>query len=127
MDQSTLSKPGPIIAHEDRWAFVMLNCVGPSLPLLSTWVAVDVQETFYSAFCTEQACQARLMTQTHVVNSDYPYQRNIGLEWFTLQAKIVTGICNAYTSPTLLDSQRGGTPPALRKTAVWTAVTPPLA
>ncbi|KAG1840203.1 hypothetical protein C8R48DRAFT_679624, partial [Suillus tomentosus] len=88
VDRSTLSKPGLTIAHEDKRASVILNCVGPSLPLLSTWVAVDVQEAFYSAVCAEQACQARLMTQTHVVNNGYPYQRNIGLEWFTLQAKM---------------------------------------
>ncbi|KAG2098406.1 uncharacterized protein F5147DRAFT_815851 [Suillus discolor] len=30
-------------------------------------------------------------------------------------------------APALLDSRRGSTPPVLRKTAVWTAVTPPLA
>ncbi|KAG2089757.1 uncharacterized protein F5147DRAFT_780552 [Suillus discolor] len=28
-------------------------------------------------------------------------------------------------APALLDSPRGGTPPAPRKTAVWTAMTPP--
>ncbi|KAG2345995.1 hypothetical protein BDR05DRAFT_946518 [Suillus weaverae] len=41
-------------------ASIILNCVGPSLPLLSTWVAVDVQEAFYSAFHVEQACQAKM-------------------------------------------------------------------
>ncbi|KAG2103700.1 uncharacterized protein F5147DRAFT_808667 [Suillus discolor] len=30
-------------------------------------------------------------------------------------------------APALLDSRRGGMLPALRKTVVWTAVTPPLA
>lgn len=104
MDGSMLSKPGLTGAHEDKWASVILNvsnviylifcshyhvkCVGPSLPLLSTWVTVDVQEAFYSAFRAEQACQAGLMIQSSAVNSSHTYQHNIGLESLILQAKM---------------------------------------
>ncbi|KAG0692388.1 hypothetical protein DFH29DRAFT_1008725 [Suillus ampliporus] len=66
---------------------VILNCVGPSLSLLSTWVAVDVQEAFYDAFHAEQACQAGLMTQSFTLNGNL-YQRNIELELLILQAKM---------------------------------------
>ncbi|KAG2346751.1 hypothetical protein BDR05DRAFT_945741 [Suillus weaverae] len=88
VDGFTLSKPGLTVAHEDKRVSVILNCVGPSLPLLSTWVAVDVQEAFYSAFCVEQACQAGFMTQSSAVNTNHTYQHNIGLESLILQAKM---------------------------------------
>ncbi|KAG1776440.1 hypothetical protein EV702DRAFT_1046056 [Suillus placidus] len=88
VDGFMLSKPGLTVAHEDKRASVILNCVSPSLPLLSTWVAVDVQEAFYSAFHGEQACQAGLMTQSSAVNANHTYQHNIGLESLILQAKM---------------------------------------
>ncbi|KAG2110896.1 uncharacterized protein F5147DRAFT_772164 [Suillus discolor] len=51
-----------------------------------------------------------------------------GEEVVVLQASVTpTGAPALPTpAPALLDSRRSGTPPALRKTAVWTAVTPPL-
>ncbi|KAG1845197.1 hypothetical protein F4604DRAFT_1937108 [Suillus subluteus] len=55
---TTASKFG--IAHGDKRTSVILNSIGPSLPMLSTWVAIDVQESFYSALRAEQACQAGL-------------------------------------------------------------------
>lgn len=104
VEGSTLSKPGLTGAHEDKRASVILNvsnviyllfcshyhvkCVGPSLPLLSTWVAVEVQEAFYSAFRAEQACQAGLMIQSSAVNGNHTHQHNIGLEYLILQAKM---------------------------------------
>ncbi|KAG1754739.1 uncharacterized protein EDB91DRAFT_1076845 [Suillus paluster] len=84
---STHSTSGFIPAHNDKWTSVILNCVGASLSLLSTCVAVDVQEAFYDAFHAEQACQAGLMTQSFTVNGDL-YHRDIGLELLILQAKM---------------------------------------
>lgn len=55
------------------------KCVGPSLPLLSTWVSIDVQEAFYNAFHAEQACQTGLTTYSLHHNGDYVYQHNIRL------------------------------------------------
>jgi hypothetical protein len=67
---------------------VLVKCVGPLLPLLSAWVSLDVQETFYNAFCAEQVCQAGLMTQLLFTNGHHAYPRNIGLELLVLQAKM---------------------------------------
>ncbi|KAG1838001.1 hypothetical protein F4604DRAFT_1941885 [Suillus subluteus] len=88
VDGAALSRPGLAISHEDKRASVILNCVGPSLPLLSTWVSVDVQEAFYHAFHAEQAFQARLTTYSLHHNGDHVYQHNIELESLTLQAKM---------------------------------------
>ncbi|KAG1737724.1 hypothetical protein EDB19DRAFT_1909484 [Suillus lakei] len=52
--------------------------------MLSTWVAIDVQEAFYSAFHAEQACQAGLLSHSL---PGHTWQHNIGLEFITLQAK----------------------------------------
>lgn len=62
-----------------------LKCIGPLLPLLNSLVTVDVQEAFYDALCTEQACQAGLMARPLTVNL---YQRNIELEMLILRAKM---------------------------------------
>lgn len=61
-----------------------LKSIGPSLPILNTWVAMDVQEAFYSAFHAEQACQAGLLSHSL---PGHTWQRNIGLEFIILQAK----------------------------------------
>ncbi|KAG1721497.1 uncharacterized protein EDB91DRAFT_1088419 [Suillus paluster] len=84
---STHSTSGFVPAHDDKRTSVILNCVGASLSLLSTCVAVDVQEAFYDAFHAEQACQAGLMTQSFTVNGDL-YHGDIGLELLILQAKM---------------------------------------
>ncbi|KAG1866145.1 hypothetical protein F4604DRAFT_2024687 [Suillus subluteus] len=88
VDGSTHSRPGLTVAHEDKRASAILNCVGSSLPLLSTWVAVDIQEAYYSAFRAEQACQEGLMVQSLAINGDHTCQRNIELEFLILQAKM---------------------------------------
>ncbi|KAG1736913.1 uncharacterized protein EDB91DRAFT_1083258 [Suillus paluster] len=84
---STHSTSGFVPAHDDKRTSIILNCVGASLSLLSTCVAVDVQEAFYDAFHAEQACQAGLMTQSFTVNGDL-YHRDIRLELLILQAKM---------------------------------------
>ncbi|KAG2753240.1 hypothetical protein P692DRAFT_20871007 [Suillus brevipes Sb2] len=71
------------IAHGDKRTSVILNSIGPSLPMLSTWVAIDVQESFYGALRAEQACQAGLSSLP-----GHTWQRNIGLELIILQAKM---------------------------------------
>lgn len=67
---------------------VLVKCVGPLLPLLSAWVSLDIQESFYNAFRAEQVCQAGLMTQLLFANGHHAYPRNIGLELLVLQAKM---------------------------------------
>ncbi|KAG2055215.1 hypothetical protein BDR06DRAFT_971024 [Suillus hirtellus] len=85
LDRSTLTSPGST-THKDTLA----SCVGPSLPLLSAWVTLDVQETFYDAFHVEQAYQAGLTLLFLFANGHhaYPSQCNIGLELLVLQAKM---------------------------------------
>ncbi|KAG1848281.1 hypothetical protein F4604DRAFT_1687806 [Suillus subluteus] len=56
--------------------------------MLSTWVAIGIQEAFYDAFHAERACQAELMTHFLTVDSKHTYQHNLGLELLTLQAKM---------------------------------------
>ncbi|KAG1786224.1 uncharacterized protein HD556DRAFT_1507598 [Suillus plorans] len=72
-------------AHGDKRTSVIMNSIGPSLPILNTWVAMDVQEAFYSAFHAEQACQAELLSHSL---PGHTWQRNIGLEFIILQAKM---------------------------------------
>ncbi|KAG1774200.1 hypothetical protein EV702DRAFT_1047982 [Suillus placidus] len=71
------------IAHGDKRTSVILNSIGPSLPMLSTWVTIDIQESFYGALRAEQACQAGLSSQP-----GHTWQRNIGLELIILQVKM---------------------------------------
>ncbi|KAG1892477.1 hypothetical protein F4604DRAFT_1672481 [Suillus subluteus] len=88
MDGTASSIPEFATTHEAKRTSVILNCIGPSLPLLNTWVTVEIQEVLYDAFCTEQACQAGLLARSLTVNSNRIYQRNIGLEVLILQAKM---------------------------------------
>ncbi|KAG1839863.1 hypothetical protein C8R48DRAFT_679732 [Suillus tomentosus] len=85
LDRSTLTSPGST-THKDTLA----SRVGPSLPLLSAWVTLDVQETFYDAFHVEQAYQAGLTPLFLFANGHHAYlsQHNIGLELLVLQAKM---------------------------------------
>ncbi|KAG1861511.1 hypothetical protein DFJ58DRAFT_839659 [Suillus subalutaceus] len=85
MDGTASPVPGFTSTHEVKCKSVILNCIGPLLPLLNSWVTVDIQEVFYDALCTEQACQAGLMACSLTVNL---YQRNIELEMLILQAKM---------------------------------------
>ncbi|KAG2347328.1 hypothetical protein BDR05DRAFT_996464 [Suillus weaverae] len=87
VDHSTHPAP-EFTTHEDKWASIISKCVSPLLPLLSAWVSLDVQDTFYNAFCAEQVCQAGLMTQLLVTNSHHAYPCNIRLELLVLQAKM---------------------------------------
>ncbi|KAG0700541.1 hypothetical protein DFH29DRAFT_1001044 [Suillus ampliporus] len=88
LDGSTSSIAEPATMHEAKRTFVISNCVSSSLPMLSTWVAVGIQEAFYDAFHAERACQAGLMTESLTVGGEHAYQRNLGLELLILQAKM---------------------------------------
>ncbi|KAG2739368.1 hypothetical protein P692DRAFT_201873231 [Suillus brevipes Sb2] len=85
MDGTASSVPGFATTHEVKRKSIILNCIGPLLPLLNSWVTVDVQEVLYDALCTEQACQAGLMARSLTVNI---YQHNIELEMLILRAKM---------------------------------------
>ena len=102
MDGTASSVPGFATTHEVKRKSVILNvssfmniltcshshslkCIGPLLPLLNSWVTVDVQEALYDALCTEQACQAGLTACSLTVNI---YQHNIELEMLILRAKM---------------------------------------
>ncbi|KAG1849745.1 hypothetical protein F4604DRAFT_1934773 [Suillus subluteus] len=67
---------------------IMKKCVGPSLPLSSTWVTADVQEAFNVAFETELTLQAELMATSLVTRRSNAYLCNLGLDLLILQAKI---------------------------------------
>ncbi|KAG1886554.1 hypothetical protein F4604DRAFT_1675451 [Suillus subluteus] len=62
--------------------------IGPSLPLLSTWITADVQEAFYEAFQTEIDMQSELMTKSHATRRSNANLRNHGLDLLILQAKM---------------------------------------
>ncbi|KAG2115532.1 hypothetical protein DEU56DRAFT_176301 [Suillus clintonianus] len=53
----------PPSAQEEP-AYGILDRIGPSLPLLSTWITADVQEAFYEAFQTELDMQSELMAKS---------------------------------------------------------------
>ncbi|KAG2112390.1 uncharacterized protein F5147DRAFT_684720 [Suillus discolor] len=86
LKEFTSSMPEPATTHEAKRTSVILNCVGSSLPMLSTWVATGIQEAFYDAFHAEHTCQAGLTS--HSLTVDGEHQRNIGLELLILQAKM---------------------------------------
>ncbi|KAG1847968.1 hypothetical protein C8R48DRAFT_677439 [Suillus tomentosus] len=79
------SAPGFATMHEAKRKSDISNCIGPLLPLVNSLVTVDVQQAFYDALCTEQACQAGLVARPLTVNL---YQRNIELEMLILRAKM---------------------------------------
>lgn len=56
--------------------------------MLTTWVAVGIQEAFYDAFRAENTCQAGLTLHALTINGEHVYQRNFGLELLILQAKM---------------------------------------
>ncbi|KAG1894628.1 uncharacterized protein F5891DRAFT_984900 [Suillus fuscotomentosus] len=63
------------------------SCIGPSLPLSSTWVTADVQEAFYQSFKQELTMQAELMVTSLATRRSNAYLRNLGLDLLILQAK----------------------------------------
>ncbi|KAG1863293.1 hypothetical protein C8R48DRAFT_672826 [Suillus tomentosus] len=85
---STSSIAGPVTTQEAKRTSVISNCIGSSLPMLGTWVAAGIQETFYDAFHSEQTCQTRLIAHSLTVDGEHTYQRNLGLELLILQAKM---------------------------------------
>jgi hypothetical protein len=62
--------------------------IGPSLPLLSTWITADVQEAFYEAFQMELDMQLELMTKSPASRGGNANLRNHGLDLLILQAKM---------------------------------------
>ncbi|KAG2130215.1 hypothetical protein DEU56DRAFT_757892 [Suillus clintonianus] len=85
----------PHATHQGRIASVILMCptislqrISPSLPLLSTWITVEIQEAFYDAFRTELRTQAELMTKSVATRRSNTYLRNLGLDLLILQAKM---------------------------------------
>ncbi|KAG0703968.1 hypothetical protein DFH29DRAFT_874073 [Suillus ampliporus] len=73
---------------QEKPAYGTLNRIGPSLPLLSTWITADVQEAFYDAFQTELDMQSELMTKTPATQRSNANLRNHGLDLLILQAKM---------------------------------------
>jgi hypothetical protein len=67
---------------------VSLKCISPSLPLLNTWVTINVWETFYDALHAERACQTGLIAQALATKDNPSYGRNIALEFLVLHAKM---------------------------------------
>ncbi|KAG1888385.1 hypothetical protein F4604DRAFT_1674732 [Suillus subluteus] len=78
----------PHVSHQERPVSVILMHISPSLPLLSTWVTVKIQDAFYNAFQTELRMQAELMTKSIATRHSNAYLRNLGLDLLILQAKM---------------------------------------
>ncbi|KAG1847285.1 hypothetical protein C8R48DRAFT_779277 [Suillus tomentosus] len=66
----------------------VLDRIGSSPPLLSTWITADVQEAFYEAFQTELDMQSELMSKSFVARRSNANLRNHGLDLLILQAKM---------------------------------------
>ncbi|KAG1873146.1 hypothetical protein F4604DRAFT_1681201 [Suillus subluteus] len=81
------SIPSPT-AQQQRPASTILNYIGPSLPLLSTWVTADVQNAFYEAFHTELDMQSELMSKSLATRHSNAYLRNLGLDLLILHSKM---------------------------------------
>jgi hypothetical protein len=64
-----------------------MQCAAPSSPPSSTGVTADARKKFHDALHAEQSFQAALMISL-TINGDYVYQRNIGLEFLIIQAKM---------------------------------------
>ncbi|KAG1736825.1 hypothetical protein EDD22DRAFT_852209 [Suillus occidentalis] len=60
----------------------------PSLPLLSTWITVKIQEAFFNAFQMELHMQVELMRKFVAAKRSNAYLRNLGLDLLILQAKM---------------------------------------
>ncbi|KAG2057276.1 hypothetical protein BDR06DRAFT_969472 [Suillus hirtellus] len=74
-------------SQEGKSTSVNLNCIGPSLPLSSTWVTADIQEAFYQSFKQELTMQAELMVTSLATRRSNAYLCNLGLDLLILQAK----------------------------------------
>ncbi|KAG1887689.1 hypothetical protein F4604DRAFT_1916501 [Suillus subluteus] len=81
------SRP-PTVTQQERFISAIFDRIGPSLPLLSTWITSDIQEAFYDAFRTELCMQAELMTKSIATRRSNAYLRNLGLDLLILQAKM---------------------------------------
>ncbi|KAG2128226.1 hypothetical protein BD769DRAFT_1387667 [Suillus cothurnatus] len=85
---TTLSLSKFANTYDDNWTSDIFNCISPSLPLLNTWVTINVWETFYDALHAERACQTGLIAQALATKDNPSYGRNIALEFLVLHAKM---------------------------------------
>ncbi|KAG1853402.1 hypothetical protein F4604DRAFT_1933296 [Suillus subluteus] len=88
LEASAPSSLGQPSSAQEEPAYSNLDRIGPSLPLLSTWVTTDVQEAFYEAFQTELDMQSKLMTKSPATRHSNANLRNHGLDLLILQAKM---------------------------------------
>ncbi|KAG2126800.1 hypothetical protein DEU56DRAFT_959161 [Suillus clintonianus] len=88
LEASPPSSLGQPSSAQEEPAYSNLDRIGPSLPLLSTWVTADVQEAFYEAFQTELDMQSKLMTKSPATRHSNANLRNHGLDLLILQAKM---------------------------------------
>ncbi|KAG2113710.1 hypothetical protein DEU56DRAFT_919672 [Suillus clintonianus] len=83
------SIPSPrATAQQESPVSALLNHIGPSMPLLSTWVTADVQNAFYKAFQTELDMQSELMSKSLATRHSNAYLRNLGLDLLILHSKM---------------------------------------
>ncbi|KAG2740695.1 hypothetical protein P692DRAFT_20880695 [Suillus brevipes Sb2] len=75
--------------RNDNWTSDIFNCASPSLPLLNTWVSINVQESFCNVLQAERACQTGLIAEVLATEGNRPYERNIPLEFLILHAKML--------------------------------------
>ncbi|KAG2057275.1 hypothetical protein BDR06DRAFT_969471 [Suillus hirtellus] len=85
----------------------MRECIGPSLPLSSTWVTADIQEAFYQSFKQELTMQAELMVTSLATRCSNAYLRNLGLDLLILQAKRCCAHAEIVLSTMAIDNLHG--------------------
>ncbi|KIK46535.1 hypothetical protein CY34DRAFT_9660 [Suillus luteus UH-Slu-Lm8-n1] len=88
LHDSTISLSKFADTHDGNWTSDIFNCASPSLPLLHTWVSINVQEAFCDVLHAERACQTGLIAEVLATEGDRPYERNIPLEFLILHAKM---------------------------------------
>ncbi|KAG1817194.1 uncharacterized protein BJ212DRAFT_1299353 [Suillus subaureus] len=83
------SIPSPqATAQQESPVSALLSHIGPSMPLLSTWVTADVQNAFYKAFQTELDMQSELMSKSLATRHSNAYLCNLGLDLLILHSKM---------------------------------------
>ncbi|KAG2113276.1 hypothetical protein BD769DRAFT_1391714 [Suillus cothurnatus] len=86
--QMEVSLYSQVINHLQHHQMFSLKCISPSLPLLNTWVTINVWETFYDVLHAERACQTGLIAQALATKDNPSYECNIALEFLVLHAKM---------------------------------------
>ncbi|KAG2137545.1 hypothetical protein DEU56DRAFT_804393 [Suillus clintonianus] len=76
------------LAHQEKRTSVIVNSIGPSFRLSSTWVTPDVQEAFDQAGKAERISQAGLTTAYLDEERYHIHHRNFQLELPLLRAKM---------------------------------------